>query len=347
MKKKNVLITATGGRSVGSGILHALTRSSDAVNERWNVIAADADAFAWGLYKVNESVLLPLAGASNYLDAVKKTIDKFKIDAIIPGSEAEAQVLSVSVNELGIPVIGNKPSLIPLMMDKFAMVEKLKSLNLPFIETYRIENWQEAFAKHKFPFVVKPTTGTGGSRGLHFVFDERELKMLLPSLATQSNYCIQPYIGSGDDEYTIGILSDKAGSVIDSIVMKRKLTGLSLLNAKKINAINYAISTGYSQGFIIKDAILQGFCENVATLIGSTGPLNIQLRKYEDKYYIFEIHPRFSGTTPIRADVGFNEPDILLRNNLNDETFGRLDYKFNVAAIRALEHVIVPMDKLL
>jgi len=49
----------------------------------------------------------------------------------------------------------------------------------------------------------------------------------------------------------------------------------------------------------------------------------------------------------MRSDVGFNEPDILLRNQLFSETFGRIDYQSNVAVIRAFEHVIVPMDNML
>ncbi len=62
---------------------------------------------------------------------------------------------------------------------------------------------------------------------------------------------------------------------------------------------------------------------------------------------MFDIHPRFSGTTPIRASVGFNEPDLLLRNHLFDECFGRLAYIDDVAAIRAFEHVLVPISEML
>ena len=110
--------------------------------------------------------------------------------------------------------------------------------------------------------------------------------------------------------------------------MKRKLIGLSLLTSRKIGNKNAAISTGYSQGFFVKDREAQDFCEKLASDLGSMGPLNIQLRKSKGKIYVFEIHPRFSGTTPCRADVGFNEPDILLRNHLLGHKFGRLDYQY-------------------
>ena len=49
----------------------------------------------------------------------------------------------------------------------------------------------------------------------------------------------------------------------------------------------------------------------------------------------------------MRADVGFNEPDLLLRNELYNEKFDRLNYQYDVAVIRALEHIVVPINKML
>jgi carbamoyl-phosphate synthase large subunit len=74
--------------------------------------------------------------------------------------------------------------------------------------------------------------------------------------------------------------------------------------------------------------------------------LNLQLRVHDGEIYVFEIHPRFSGTTPIRAGAGFNEPDVLLRHHLCGESFGRLGYRENLAAIRACEQVLVPLDRM-
>lgn len=345
--KKNILVTAVGGRSVGSGILHALTRTKEDVVDRWNVIVADAETFAWGLYKVPNKTLLPLAKAPNFLYEVQNTVTKFAIDAIIPGSEIEANVLAANKHLFQIPIISNQHSLMPLMMDKFATALKIVELGLPAIPTYKIEDWEIALAKFDFPVVVKPTIGTGGSKGVALCASLNELHKVIDNLPYNSAYCIQPIIGSQDEEYTVGILSDKNGNLIDSIVMKRKLIGLSLLDSKKVGNTTFDISTGYSQGFFIKHQQIQDFCEKLSLSLKSTGPLNIQLRIHNGEIYVFEIHPRFSGTTTMRADVGFNEPDILLRNHLNNENFQRLNYQYNVAVIRAFEHVVVPIDKML
>ena len=273
--KKNILITAVGGRSVGSGILHTLTRSSEEVSERWNIIAADADTFSWGLYKVSNRTLLPFANASSYITAVQNAVKEFKLDAIIPGSEPEANVLSKNTDLFEIPIITNANEIMPLMMDKFSTTAKLKELGLPIIPTLKVEQWKEALTKFDFPMIIKPTTGTGGSKGVTLCSTEIEMQAILDNLPSNSGYCIQPLIGTEDDEYTVGVLSDKNGNIIDSIVMKRKLIGLSLLDTKKIGETKFSISTGYSQGYFIKHKLIQDFCEQLALSIKSRGPLNI------------------------------------------------------------------------
>jgi carbamoyl-phosphate synthase large subunit len=345
--KKNILVTGVGGRSVGSGIVHALCRSPSALPNTWNVVGADADPFSWGLYITPQATLLPLAGAPDYLSAVQKAIGHFHIDAIIPGTEAEAERLTRDQSQLPIPVIANSPSIIPLMMDKRLTEQRLLELGLPFIPSYTLEQSAIAISTHGFPLIAKPSVGTGGSRGLSILMDQSELDRYLAQVNPMTQPMLQPYLGSPEEEYTVGVLSTPSGQLIDTIIMRRKLMGLSLLDARQSPTQRVAISTGYSQGFFVEDEEVRIFCENLSIALDSRGPLNLQLRRHAGKLYVFEIHPRFSGTTTMRADAGFNEPDILLRHQLFGETFGRLGHQTNVAVIRAFEHVLVPIDQML
>ena len=344
--KPNVLVTAVGGRSVGSGILHSLTRSGQDVSDRWNVVAADADSFAWGLYKVEEAEVLPKAHEDGYIQRVQDLVKRRSIDAIIPGSEIETEILSKYRSDFDVPVISNRSDLMPLMMNKSQALIRLKELGLPTIPTFNLTEWEIALSEYDFPFVFKPVVGSGGSKGVSICTSKEEFLHLATRVNWSENFCLQPLIGDENGEYTVGVLMNKAGGLIDSICMQRKLVGLSLLDSRKVGEVSHSISTGYSQGFFIKNERIQKFCEKLALDLGSTGPLNIQLRIHLDQVYVFEIHPRFSGTTPMRADVGFNEVDLLLRNHLFEEEFSRIPYKHDVAVIRAFEHVIVPIDKL-
>lgn len=345
--KKNVLVTGTGGRSVGAGILHSLLFADKEVAKRWNIIAADADSFAWGLYKTEQHVILPFANSIEYLPAVHKAIKDFDIHAIVPGTEPETVLFANRQDEFEkVHIICNRKELMLLMMNKEELVKSFQENGINYIETFRIEQKKMAFKKYDYPFILKRIIGTGGSRGLQIIITEDELNRSIEQIDNPENYCIQPYIGNADNEYTIGVLSDKDGKVADSIVLKRKLIGLSLLSSRKIGDISYDISTGYSQGFIIKHPEIQKFCENLAIKYNSVGPLNIQLRVHNGEFYVFDFHPRFSGTTPIRADVNFHEVDLLLQNHIYGKELTRIDYKFDVAAIRAFEHVIVPISKM-
>jgi carbamoyl-phosphate synthase large subunit len=341
-----VLVTGVGGRSVGAGILHALMRADDTVRRRWETVATDADAFSWGLYVADHSARVPLASAPGYLGRIRELIAVHGLAAVIPGTEPEAVFLTAHRDELPVPVIANDAGLMCLMTDKKQAEAKLRELGLNFIPSYPWDRREQAVGEFGFPLVVKPTRETGGSRGVHLVTNLAELESLCPFVRTESLPVVQPYLGDADSEYTVGILSDKSGNVIDSIVIRRKLVGLSLLDSKRYEGGTAAISTGFSQGFLIRHPEIQEFCEDLAKRLGSRGPLNLQLRVHHGAIHVFEIHPRFSGTTPIRASAGFNEPDILLRNHLHDEEFGRLSYRENLAAIRAFEHVLVPMSEM-
>jgi carbamoyl-phosphate synthase large subunit len=345
--KTKVLITGVGGRSVGAGILHSLMRTSGEVRERWTTVASDLDPFSWGLYVADHRALVPAAEDPHYLERILELIEDQQIAAVIPGTEAETCLLAERRDELPVPVIANYAGLMPLMMDKACTEAKLRELKLPYIPSYPWEQRQQALDEFGFPIFVKPTVGTGGSRGVHLITTPAELEALIPTVSPESRTIVQPYLGDGDAEYTVGVLSDQAGRLIDSIVIRRKLMGLSLLDVKTHAGRRAAVSTGVSQGFVVRDPEIQSFCEELAARLGSRGPLNLQLRIHDGRIYVFEIHPRFSGTTPIRASAGFNEPDLLLRDALFGERFGRLPYMADVAAIRAFEHVLVPIDEML
>ncbi len=59
--------------------------------------------------------------------------------------------------------------------------------------------------------------------------------------------------------------------------------------------------------------------EAIATRLKARGSLNVQLRIHDGAAVCLEINARFSGTTGMRARLGFNDVEFTLRHYLFNE----------------------------
>jgi carbamoyl-phosphate synthase large subunit len=343
--KLSILVTGVGGRSVGHQILHGLL----SMGSKYRVVACDADPFAYGLYEVSDRYQIPRADSQSYLDTILSIAEREKIDVILPGTEPEVLVLAdaaPTLHDRGCTVVVNPRSVVQLCSNKATLYEWLSANGFGVPKSAPLSEWSSLAATCGFPLVAKPTTMTGGSRGVALLNSEEEVTRYVAALPPSVEVVFQEYIDGPESEYTVGVMISKSGELIDSIVMHRRLVGMSLGVERVIANKLYALSTGYSQGYIISDTFIQSECEQLAMRIGARGPMNIQCRVNDCKLFVFEVHPRFSGTSSFRADVGFNEPDILIRNFHFDEQFMRIPYRTNVAAIRALSNIVVPLEEM-
>lgn len=337
-----VLVTGVGGQSVGHQVLHALSLKTDA----YEIITADADPFSFGLYSSNKRCLLPWANSDDYLPAVLRLISKHGIQVIIPGTEPELYKLTQHHEELGAAgclLLANPGEVTSICRHKGRMDAWLGEHGFKTPKTATAATWQAMVEETGYPLVGKPASETGGSRDVKLLVNAQEVERYISDM-NGADILLQEYVADGESEYTVGVMISREGTVIDSIVLHRKLVGMSLGTKRRHGDIVHTLSTGYSQGYIIKHPSIQARCEELALAIGARGPMNIQLRLVDGDICVFEVHPRFSGTTSIRASAGFNEPDVLIRNFLFGETIGRLDYRHNVAAIRAFQHTLVPLE---
>jgi carbamoyl-phosphate synthase large subunit len=339
-----VLVTGVGGRSVGHQVLYGLLLAGS----KYRIVACDADPFSFGLYQVASRYCLPRADSPDYLEALLSVISQEKVDVVLPGTEPEVRVIADAVDELarvGCTAVVNPGPVVHLCSNKGKLYQWLAQNGFVIPQSAPASEWKTLADACGFPLVAKPTAESGGSKNVALLKDEAEVQHYLANLPPGLEVVFQQYVDGPESEYTVGVMVSKSGEIIDSIVMHRKLVGLSLGTERKINGKRYALSTGYSQGYFVKDAFVQSHCEELALRIGARGPMNIQCRVSGDKMYVFEVHPRFSGTSSFRAAAGFNEPDVLIRNFRFGEHCGRLPYRTNVAAIRAFSHLLVPMEE--
>lgn len=338
----SVLVTGVGGRSVGHQVLHALSLAKT----KYRLVATDIENFSFGLYLADAAYLVPRADAPEYIPAIQELVRQEQVQVILPGTEPEVRSLVSalpSFENLKCTVIGSSLDVVHLCSNKLRLYQWLQTNEFLVPRTADAKNWRVLAKEGGFPLVGKPTEESGGSRGVAILMNEAEVEGYVADHKNSREVLLQEYVESPEEEYTVGVLISRFGELIDSIVMHRRLLGLSLGTQRRWNGKTYSLSTGYSQGNIVKYPHLQEVCERLALKIGIRGPANIQCRISPRGIMILEVHPRFSGTTSIRAEVGFNEPDTLIRNFVDGQPFGRLEYQSDVAAIRAFRSLIVPL----
>ena len=343
-----VLVTGVGGGSHGAQILKAL-RYAD--TPYW-IVGTDINSHSSGLVEVDQPYLVPPANDPRYISSILKICKKHDIKAVFHGSEPELKVLSENrkiFEDENIFLPLNPEKVIKICMDKIQTSIMLKNLGFNIPRYKDVSSIEDALCFDIYPAVLKPSVGSGGSANTYLIQHENEMRSCISQLLLiYDSVIIQEYVGTPDAEYTVGVLCDMQGLLINSIAVRRYVMS-SLSNRIKVaNRTDnkslgpvLAVSSGVSQGEIGRFPKVTSKCEEIATSLGVCGAVNIQCRLVGDKVYVFEINPRFSGTTSLRAMVGYNEPDLLVRKHiLGEEIEKHFTYREGVI-LRSLKETLI------
>lgn len=326
MTQITVMVTGVGGGAYGHQILKAL-RLADT---NYRIIAGDISNFSVGMVQADEAYLLPAADDADYVAAVLKVCRKHNVSALFQGSEPELKAMSAARDEIrdqGIFLPINPAEVIALCMDKVKTCEFLKSRGFHISAYARITSEEDLKSFDRLPAVVKPSIGSGASANI-FLAQTKEALMSFGRhlLSLYPEFVVQEYIGTIDSEYTVGVLIGMDGELLNSIGVKRDIMTSLSNRIREPNRTSrselgpvLALSSGLSLGTIGRFPEVTEECERIAVALGARGTINIQCRLVDGKVYPFEINPRFSGTTSLRALVGYNEPDVLIRRQLLGE----------------------------
>ncbi len=322
----SVLVTGVGGGGHGMQILKALREAKT----EYEVVGTDLSPYSYGLELVEHPYLVPPANSEEYIPTLLRLCEKHGVKAIFHGSEPELRVIGQNRSTFetrGILVPINPMELVDACMDKLATMEKLEQLGYKVPSYQLIQTVEDLESFHALPAILKPHVGGGGSAHVHLVQDRKSLESIGAYLLdTVGPFIAQAYVGDPESEYTVGVLHDMEGNFLNSIAVRRYILS-ALGNRTKVRNTSgkeslggrLAVSSGVSQGDIGKFPEVTKTCEAIANSIGAKGPLNIQCRLVDGEVVVFEINPRFSGTTSLRALVGYNEPDILVRQHVFGE----------------------------
>lgn len=301
-----VLIAGIGGASLGTEISKCL-----ALAEKYEIFGCDISSTAYGLYDSDFSQTYRVT-SENYVLDVLKVCRHVGVKWLIPGGEQPNALLGGAAElflEEGIRVVTNDATTVELFSDKKATFEKLSNSGIPIPKTTELTN-EDDLNVVGLPCIVKPATGTGGSASVFFAVNIDEAMIYAEFIRRNGSTPIaQEYIDDDEGEFTIGVLSLPDSKVVGSIALRRVLDAKLSVAYRGRGGV---ISSGYSQGYIDEYSDLCNQAEHIANVIQSRGPINIQGRVRDGILMPFEINPRFSASTYLRALAGFNEIDILL-----------------------------------
>jgi carbamoyl-phosphate synthase large subunit len=156
------------------------------------------------------------------------------------------------------------------------------------------------------------------------VQDECELRRLLPTVVNPMLQQLAGPIEAGlGHEYTCSIFQCADGRLLGPFVSRRTLRGGSswIVEVAPVVAI-------------------EPLMRQLGALVPSVGSLNVQLMLTNGRAVPFEFNARFSGTTPIRAYYGFNEPEMALRSYVLGEPVAEPTIRRGLA-VRYIEEIFL------
>ena len=352
MSKINVIVTGASGGGVGEQIMKALKLS----NLDLMIIATDVKGRSKGLVQADKGYIVPFSREKDYIPTILNLCDKHDVKVLFPGSEAELTVLSKNrdlFEEKGILLPINSDTVIDICTDKSKTMKFLKDNGFSFPRNVTIKAIEDIDKIDFLPVVIKPSIGGGGSKDIMIAQTQKEVALFCTYLLTiYPEFIVQEYVGTPDSEYTVGVLNSMQGEFINSIAVHKSIE-TALNNRIRIEnrtgeeslGKHLVVSSGISEGYIDKFEFITQECEKIVQKLGAKAAINVQCRLYEGKVYIFEINPRFSGTTSIRALVGYNEPEVLIRQHvLNEQIEPNFSYDKGYIG-RGLEEVFIDPSK--
>jgi carbamoyl-phosphate synthase large subunit len=302
-----VMIAGIGGASLGTEIAKALQLAS-----RYDVYGCDVSKTAFGLYSEHFQDTFRV-NRDRYVEDV---LDACKVSGarwIVPGGEQPTLLLAAARDELesaGVRLVGNDSEVIRTFADKEVTFRRLSELGIATPMTAPAVD-RDSIASVGLPCIIKPATGSGGSVFVFLARTEDEASVYAHFLRSNGHRPLaQEYVPEANGEFTVGVLSLPDGRVAGSVALRRDLTPKLSVAYRGESGV---ISSGYSQGLIGDFPEVRRVAEVIATSIGSRGPINVQGRVRHGMFVPFEINPRFSASTYLRALAGFNEVDWFLQ----------------------------------
>ena len=264
------------------------------------VVGTDCSKYAPALYETDAHYPVPRMTEPDYLPVILAVCKKEGIDAVLPLQEDELHLIATHkelFTERGITPIISSPEAITLCRDKYAFFQHLKQNALPTLMTCKgYEDFKVCQKKGliDFPVFAKPERGCG-SIGIQKVMNDELLEVICKY--SEEEMIIQQF--ADGEEFGADIYVDMLSHKPAAIFTKKKLR-------MRAGETEKAVS--------VKDEKLFTLIEQVIDTLPLSGPIDMDIFRVGEEYYISEINPRFGGGYPHAYSCGINFPRYLANN---------------------------------
>lgn len=302
-----IFVTAIGG-DIGNGIVTALRE----MHEEVYIIGCDVAKYNMSYDIVDEFVVSPYyTDEENWISFILDICNQKAVDYFWPVTEPELLIIKNNQDKFDPrKIVMNHIGVLDIALDKEVTAAFLREHG---IRTPRTWN-QNDLDYDNFPLIVKARRGCG-SHSVKVVYNREQLE---EQLQIMNSPIVQQYVGNQDEEYTMTIFSD--GKITNYIAFKRQL--------------GFGGLSRYVE--LIVDEKLSQIAKKIAMIFELKGSINVQMRKQDDDYFIFEINPRISSTVGFRRMIGFNDVEWWVKMMNNEEIEAYESPKSKIHGVRCV-----------
>ena len=330
--KVNVLITCAASQIMPSVI--KLIRKYEKREIR--VIGIDSKPLnlSIGGYYCDSFYKAPMGHEREYLDFIKKLIQKESINIIFPGSDEEVIELSKIKEYLkkhNCHVTCSSEKITNIAADKYKMLCKLQKNDIPvgkFYNPQSLDDFQKAAKDLGYPakkFILKPKKGRG-SKGLRIVSSK--------NIDRYENFLLNKNFNTNLEEI-VTLFKDYPDKIKDFVLMEYfpgdKYSADVLVSNGEVKSMvirnnwkELKINPPTQLADIVFDEDVREYSTKICNLLKFDYFIQIETGRGEDgKPYYIETNPRLDATTPITTGLGINfyheMIDYAIQGHFNDD----------------------------
>jgi len=340
--------------AAGSGIAQTALDGLRACTFPIRVVGFERTGHAMGLFECDVAHRLPSASDPAYSEKLVSICREEGVELLIPGSDAELLKIAEAAAELeeqGCRVLTASPECIRICQDKQALHDFLVEHDAPFFHSLIARDVALNPDSMQYPAILKPRWGSGsvGLQILTAALDWDSIKQH-NSMDYLEKCIVQP----------LGRPSAWTDETWQRVLDTRRLDRQDQLAIQVFFAESGEVIGRMSWLVSLKSGVVMGIetidepeiwravkpVERAVSSLGIRGPLNIQGIWAGENTRFFELNPRFSGSTGVRALLGYREVEAAARYfGLNEpvETVKKLFTASNQwVGLRQMSERVVP-----